>query len=547
MSRPVAGVRKSTIIITLPGSPKGARENLEAIIKMLPHACLQAQGANSRALHAGGMKQLEKSAGFETQGKDQRTDEDEKNTCQHTHSHHHAMPVRYANPMRSNDPDQGPTQRNRESPYPMMTVEEALVLVKQHSLPHVVRSVAVSAELVGSVLAEDVVAAEAVPAYRASIVDGYAINVSASEYKKGVFPLVGIAHAKASKRQTLQKGQLARITTGAPVPEGNDISVIMVEDTTVHSTTVDGGEELEIEVHAETIRPGANVREIGSDIVNGTVVLKKGECISSVGGELAVLASIGVSEVKVYQKPTIGVLSTGDEIVPHDRPGDLSPGEVRDSNRPALLGLFGTWTYPVVDLGIVADLPTDLEVAIRHALRRVDVLVTTGGVSMGELDLLKPTIERKLGGTIHFGRVAMKPGKPTTFASVTIKDDAGLPIQKSIFALPGNPVSALVTANLFVLPALQKSAGLDIIGLPSVRAVLKQDFPRDMTRREYHRAVVAVDKNGVLLARSTGGQRSSRVASLRSANALIVVEPGEGVLKNGSLVEALLMGSISSE
>lgn len=166
---------------------------------------------------------------------------------------------------------------------------------------------------------------------------------------------------------------------------------------------------------------------------------------------------------------------------------------------------------------------------------------------MGELDLLKPTIERSLGGTIHFGRVNMKPGKPTTFATIPTKHSSSDPstrTQKTIFSLPGNPASAVVTFHVFVLPSLHQQSGVSPVGLPRVTVVLDEDVRRDRGRLEYHRAVVGVKRDGLLYASSTGGQRSSRIGSFKGANALLCVGAGEGVLKKGEKVEALLMGKL---
>ncbi len=166
---------------------------------------------------------------------------------------------------------------------------------------------------------------------------------------------------------------------------------------------------------------------------------------------------------------------------------------------------------------------------------------------MGELDLLKPTIERSLGGTIHFGRVAMKPGKPTTFATVPVKDAAGARESKLIFSLPGNPASAVVTLHLFVLPSLYHAAGISPASLPIVVVTLDHDIAPDKTRAEYHRAIVTARKDGLLYARSTGGQRSSRIGSLKSANALLCLPAGDGLVQKGHKVEALLIGRILSD
>lgn len=192
--------------------------------------------------------------------------------------------------------------------------------------------------------------------------------------------------------------------------------------------------------------------------------------------------------------------------------------------------------------------PTELESTLRAALLRVTVIITTGGVSMGELDLLKPTIERALAGTIHFGRVAMKPGKPTTFATIPFKaPSTGARHPRLVFALPGNPASALVTLHLFVLPALHRAAGVRPPGLPRVRVMLEHDVVLDPARPEFHRAVVVVGRDGGLWAASTGPQRSSRVGSLRAANALLCLPAGDEVVGKGEMVEALLMGRVGGE
>jgi gephyrin len=192
------------------------------------------------------------------------------------------------------------------------------------------------------------------------------------------------------------------------------------------------------------------------------------------------------------------------------------------------------------------DSPESLEFTLRDAMRRADVIVTSGGVSMGELDLLKPTIERSLGGTIHFGRVNMKPGKPTTFATVPFKDNTGGRKTRLIFALPGNPASAITTTNLFVLPAIQAYAGFVRPGLPRIKVLLEEKTTVDPARPEYVRATLSVRPDGRLSAKSTGGQRSSRVGSFKAANALLEM-PADGrtSLPKETEVEALLIGPLT--
>lgn len=554
MSRPVAGVRHKTVIITVPGSPKGAKENLEAVIKLLPHACVQVSGANSRSLHAGGVKKLEQDAGVSSAGHLHSHRHDHAHTHAHGHSHGHSHGhghghgglVRHTrpteNPM-SNDPSLGPTRRHRSSPYPMLDVEEALILINQYTPAPTVITSKVDVDLVGAVLAEDVKASENVPAFRASIVDGYAVVVPKDGNMKGVFPVTAISHAAPGEVRDLKEGQIARITTGAPLPPGAT-SVIMVEDTVLKTMTDDGREEREVELLADGVQEGENIREIGSDVKAGSVILHQGEQVSAVGGEIGLMAAVGAATVKTYRRPVVGVLSTGDEIINHDRAGNLRLGEVRDTNRPTLISAVREWGYQVVDLGIASDKPGTLEETIRDGMQRADLIITTGGVSMGELDLLKPTIERSLGGTIHFGRVNMKPGKPTTFATVPTKNSDGERVSKVVFSLPGNPASALVTFHLFVLPSLHAMSGVTPLGLTKIPVALAHEFRLDPVRPEYHRAIVTATQDGSLLASSTGGQRSSRVGSLKGANALLCMPKGSEPLRIGTKVEALMMSNV---
>jgi gephyrin len=237
----------------------------------------------------------------------------------------------------------------------MLAVDDALKLIAEHTPAPVVQKVPVNLNLGGSVLAEDVKATEAVPAFRASIVDGYAIKIPASgTFEKGVYPVTIVSHAQAGDVNELKEGELARITTGAPLPPGAD-AVIMVEDTVLHSQTDDGLEEKEVEILTSEIKAGENVREVGSDVKSGEMILKKGEGITVVGGEFGLLASVGTKEVSIYRRPVVGVLSTGDEIIPHDREGPLRLGEVRDTNRPTLITAARSHHFEVVDLGIASD------------------------------------------------------------------------------------------------------------------------------------------------------------------------------------------------
>ncbi len=559
MARLVAGIRKGSLLISVPGSPKGAVENAEAIVKLLPHACDLAFGANSRNLHAPGIRSIEKemdlvnhdpvvvSASPEYDGQEiarHMPDEYHQHTHGHKHSVRQAQSHGTAAVMMSNDPVKPVTRRYRSSPYPMIGVIEAQQLIASNIPECTVDVLSIKDHrLVGSVVAHDIQAPETVPAFRASIVDGYAVIASDGT---GSYSVAFASHATPGHANSLKSGQVARITTGAPVPS-NATAVVMVEETELVETTEDGKEELVVKISVK-IKDGDNIRQIGSDIKQGDLVLAKGTQITATGGEIGILASVGVKSIAVYTKPIVGVLSTGDELVDIDdeETGELIAGAVRDSNRPSLLATIRSWGFTAIDLGIAKDQPGGLSTVLRNAMKAVQVIVTTGGVSMGELDLLKPTIERSLCGTIHFGRVAMKPGKPTTFATVPFESGNRL-----IFALPGNPAAALVTSHLFVLPALRMSAGMRKgAHLPRIQVELTETIRLD-SRPEYHRVSIMVSQaKGGLIAKSTGGQRSSRVGSLLNANGFLCLPAADSEHHSylaGERTEAILCGSIMHE
>ena len=359
MARPVAGIRNGTIIVTLPGSPKGAKENLESILKLLPHACMQAAGMDSRALHAGGVKKLEEEAGVtasKSRPKESHQSGHHSHDHSHDHAHGHAIPQPRTRPEdrpQTNDPSKGPSRRYRESPYPMLSVGEALSVIERNTPPPKALLADVGLPVLGCILAADVEASEAVPAFRASIVDGYVVVTAPNAPSlKGVYPVASVSHATPGKIPPLRPGDAARITTGAPLPPGAN-AVVMVEDTVLKSMTEDGTEEAEVEILADTIRPGENVREEGSDIAIGETVLMAGDKITP--GELGVLATIGRRNAMVYEKPVVGVMSTGDEIVDWDTPADLRTGQVRDCNRTTLMAALQSWGFEAVDLGIARD------------------------------------------------------------------------------------------------------------------------------------------------------------------------------------------------
>ncbi|PSN49099.1 hypothetical protein C0J52_13643 [Blattella germanica] len=316
-------------------------------------------------------------------------------------------------------------RRARESPFPMIDVTTAQRIVLEHAEVLGTERLAFS-DTLGRVLAEDVYSKDPLPPFPASIKDGYA----------------------PSEQGRLQPGQCLRINTGAPVPLGAD-SVVQVEDTKLLQEADDGKTEVEIEILVAP-KMGQDIRPVGSDMAQGQLVLPRNSILGP--SELGLLATAGVTTVLVHRLPVVAVLSTGNEVQDPTKP--LEEGHIRDSNKTTLLSLMKEHGFPTVDCGIARDNPESVVSKLREALGASDLVMTTGGVSMGEKDLLKDILVADFGAVIHFGRVKMKPGKPTTFSTLVYEGK-----KKLVLGLPGNPVSATVTSHLYVLPALRKISG----------------------------------------------------------------------------------------
>ena len=471
LSRPLSGIRDRTLLISLPGSTKGALENLESIINVLPHALDLVIGEKRAAesFHtlingphpatavssSATQSTIYTSTAVGTDSIPMVSHHPIIHTCTHKSKTHHQPNT---SSLKSNNPNQGISKRSRESPYPMIPFSQALSLVLTHSQPSTEEWKSITdPSIIGSILSQHVISNEHVPAYRASMVDGYAlIHTDGPETYpvKSGSSLAGDPLLQLNSFM-IESGSIMRVTTGAPVPQGST-AVCMVEDTILKESDRDGNIEKLVQVQV-SMRENENIRPVGCDVRKGQVVFTKGQRITATGGEIGTLASIGYSQVKVFKKPVVAVLSTGNELLESNRNESVPFGFIRDANRPALVQAIKSHGFQVLDLGISNDSLESLEKTIRDGLVEADVLVTTGGVSMGELDLLKPVLERRLKGEIYFGRVALKPGKPTTFAKLPHPTDPAR--CKLVFGLPGNPVSALVTFQLFVLPSLKKQSG----------------------------------------------------------------------------------------
>jgi len=417
-----------------------------------------------------------------------------------------------------------------ESNDPMLAVADALAIVLRETIPLPASTVPIHAAR-GLVLAEDVAAPDALPPFPASVKDGYAVVAADGP---GTYPVIGEVTAGRMADFVVTPGTLAYITTGAPLPPGAN-AVVMVEKTEI-LPAIDG-RQLRVRIGA-AVQPGDDVRPVGYDVAAGQKILAAGTCLGA--AEIGLLAAVGAARVNVHPPPRVAILSTGDELVEAGTP--LNPGQIRDSNRSALAAAVAAAGGLVVDLGIVGDTRAAIEETVARGLTEADVLITSGGVSKGNRDLIKPLLDRL--GHVHFGWLHMKPGKPCTFATM---DTDGR--KRLLFGLPGNPASSLVAFYLLGTPALRKLAGRPKPMLTRVQVCLDEPLPLDADRPEYHRATVRWENalhggRGGLLAVSTGMQASSRLLSMRSANALLELPQGRGVLEAGSAVTALLIDEI---
>ncbi|XP_065030853.1 molybdopterin biosynthesis protein CNX1-like isoform X1 [Musa acuminata AAA Group] len=423
----------------------------------------------------------------------------------------------------------------------MIPVDEALriVLSVAERLPPVAVPLH---EALGLILAEDVRAPDPLPPYRASIKDGYAVVASDGP---GVYPVITESRAgDDGVGVVVTPGTVAYVTTGGPIPDGAD-SVVQVEDTEEVTDNVDGLKRVRILVGVPL---GNDIRNVGCDIEKDTMVLKAGEQLGS--PEIGLLATVGVAIVKVYPRPTVGVLSTGDELVEPETKY-LSRGQIRDSNRAMLMAAATQQHCKAVDLGIASDKEDSLTEIFDAAIASdIDMLFTSGGVSMGDRDFVKPCLARI--GNIHFEKVFMKPGKPLTFAQITT-NSKNIKLSKPVlaFGFPGNPVSCLVCFNLFAVPAIRHLSGWANPQLQRVHTRIAQPIRSDAYRPEYHCAIIRWeldDGSGRpgFIAESTGKQMSSRLLSLKSANALLELPATGQIFEDGNSVQAILISDISS-
>jgi molybdenum cofactor synthesis domain-containing protein len=402
-----------------------------------------------------------------------------------------------------------------ESPYPEVPVDDARATVMSAVAP-LAQTVRPFTDAAGLVLARAVRAVEPMPPFAASAKDGYAVVAGDGPGRR---TLVGEVRAGRPPGVAVRSGTVARITTGAPLPRGAD-AVVMVEQT--HAD----GDDVFID---RAVEPGADVRPVGQDYDIGEELLPRGSQLGPT--EIGLLAAVGATDVTVHPRPRVAVFSSGNELVEPGAP--LGPGQIRDSNRFALAEAARAAGAEVAFVGTIGDSLEDVS-QIAAAAADVDVVVTAGGVSMGDRDHIKPWLSEH--GDMVFGRVRVKPGKPLTFALVD-----GTPV----FALPGFPVSAMVSFELFVRPALRRMAGSRSWDRPVWHVLLAHDVRHSSERTEFQRAVVRLE-GGTPTARTTGFQGSARLLSLAGANALLRLDNERGHTPAGTYVDAVIIGPVAA-
>lgn len=422
--------------------------------------------------------------------------------------------------MSQNNPDNGSCMDEFDPNSLEVEIAIQRILQDTPALPAIAENIETVATMrcLNRVLAEDICSAIDVPGYDNSAMDGYAMR-SEDLPMSGNRSLTIVATIYAGKPidQTIQPGECARIMTGAAMPPGCD-TVVMQEHVTLE------GQCIEIEAGHTA---GQNVRHAGEDIQCGATVLAAGKRIGP--AEMGLIASVGVAEVKVLRRVRVAFFSTGDELVGVGQA--LKAGQIYDSNRYTLFAQLSKLDADIIDMGVIPDQPQTVEQAFADASKQADILITTGGVSVGDADYVKTTLEKL--GTVSFWKIAMKPGRPLAFGHIG---------DCRFFGLPGNPVSSMVTFMQFVLPAIRQAAGEAVSKPLQLEAVCLSDLRKRPGRMEFQRAFAHWDDEKGLVVSSTGKQDSHLLTSMSRSNAFILLPTESRGVNAGEKVLVQLFG-----
>ncbi len=419
----------------------------------------------------------------------------------------------------------------------MISVEQALekILARVDILEEEEKPIL---DCLGQVLAEDIYSSIDVPPLDNSAMDGYAVQSrdtrNASKESPRFLSVIGMVAAGSISKYEVKPGTAIRIMTGAPIPRGAD-SVVQFENTdelTRRKAATDRQLPAEIGILCET-EAGLNIRRAGEDITKGSKVLNKGMVIRP--SEVGVLASLGHSKVMVIRRPVVAILATGDELVDINQP--LPLGKIYNSNTYSVAALVLRYGGIPRILGIALDSEDSLVARLRQGLD-ADMLITTGGVSAGDYDVVKDILAKE--GEIAFWTVRMKPGKPLAFGTIRGGSKAGIVRNIPHLGLPGNPVSSMVTFELFVRPAILKMMGKKNLAKPTIEAVLEGSAVNSDGRRILARAVVE-KRDGRYFTRLTGPQGSGILTSMSLANGLVIIPEDKAKVEAGDVVQVMML------
>ena len=402
-----------------------------------------------------------------------------------------------------------------------MSVAQARKYIRDYLSPVITKECVPLRSALGRVLAEDILSPCNVPNHDNSAMDGYAFNADDTNAGgRTTLRVLGTAFAGKAFAGQAQRGECVRIMTGAVMPQGTD-TVAVQEKVTVEDEQIS---------FVDGPRRGQNMRYAGEDLKLGQVVLAAGHLMRP--ADLGLIASLGIGEVKVYRRLRVAFFSTGDELASIGH--TLEPGQVYDSNRYTLYGMLSRLGVEVMDMGVVRDDPQLLEQALLEASSSADVILTSGGVSVGEADFMKQLLEKL--GQVVFWKIAMKPGRPLAYGKVG---------KAHYFGLPGNPVSVMVTFYQFVRDAMLVLMGqLTPAQTPLLNAICTDEIKKFTGRTEFQRGVLFVGSDRLWKVTPIGNQGSGVLRSMSEANCFIVLDENTGNVASGSTVQVQVLEGI---
>ena len=407
-----------------------------------------------------------------------------------------------------------------------MSVSQARQFIQQFLMPVIETENIKTMQALGRVLATDIISPSNVPNHNNSAMDGFAFKFSAN---LKTLNIIGTAFAGNAFAGVVKAGECVKIMTGAVIPAGAD-TVMMQERIAVKSDRITLLDEPKL---------GANVRKAGEDLRIGQTVLASGHILKP--ADLGLIASLGVGEVSVFRKLKVAFFSTGDELVSVGK--KLEEGQIYDSNRYTLFGMLSRLGVLVSDLGVVPDDPIQLEKTLLKAASEHDVVITSGGVSVGEADYMKALLAKH--GQVLFWKINMKPGRPLAYGKISSYGKVGLNENKQAhyFGLPGNPVSAMVTFYQFVQPALQALSGAAARAMPFFNVECTESIKKATGRTEFQRGIL-FESNGTWMVKPLPNQGSGVLSSMSAANCFIVLDETIGNCEAGTMVKVQLLEGI---